>query len=473
MTPTGPGHEIDAGPCTLTMADAPGAEDATALARAFASGSSDPRAAMEVSLARIERLDPLLGACNEVAERGWLLAAADAAAARWRAGAPCSPLDGIPFGVKANIAVRGLHWHAGIAALRTRVADEDAVCVHRLRSAGLIPVAVLNMHEAALGETSDNPAFVTTRNPWAPERIPGGSSGGSAAAVTSGMLPLALGTDSLGSVRLPSALCGVVGFKPAHGDIPTAGVEPLSPGLDHIGIHARSVRDVRMLLPLLRDGPIIGLARHDTPPLARWLLRDTVEPKVTDAFETAMDRAGIELRAAETADWSNVDLSALRRTGLLLCERHAAQNFATFLAERPDGFSEDFRRLVAWGTAQRPSKVREAKQHLARMATALRENLRHGLLACPTSPFTAPATDVPVPKTLANFTAPAAIAGVPAISVPAPIPAGELPVGLQVAGMREDEVLAAAARLFPGTAAIADPGRHGSLSRSPDTRGSK
>lgn len=456
----------------LSMEDTSGVADATALAHAFACGHTDPRTVMEASLARIERIDPLVGACNHVDTPATLLAAADAAAARWRSRRQYSPLDGIPFGVKANIAVQGLPWHAGVAALRDRIADEDATCVRRLRSAGLIPVAVLNMHEAALGETSDNPAFVTTRNPWALERIPGGSSGGSAAAVASGMLPLALGTDSLGSVRLPSALCGVVGFKPAHGEIPTAGVEPLSPGLDHVGIHTRSVRDVSALLSILRINAVSVPSPDDSAPIARWVLGDPnrVNPQVADAFNAAMDAAGPIQHTVETADWSHVDLSALRRAGLLLCERDAAQHFSTVLAQQPEGFSATFRRLVAWGAAQRTSRVREARRHLAEVATALQKDLRHRLLACPTTPLTAPALDAAIPATLADFTAPAAIAGIPAISVPAPIPHGGLPVGLQLAGMRSDQVLAVGARLFPGTARIAEPGHDGLPSKSLDAR---
>ena len=458
------------------MANVSSADDATGLADAFAAGRTHPRAAMEATLARIERLDPLVGACNHVAERGSLVAAADAAAARWRAGVPFSPLDGVAFGVKANIAVRGFPWHAGLAALRHRIADEDAVSVRRLRSAGLIPVAVLNMHEAALGETSDNPAFASTRNPWALERIAGGSSGGSAAAVASGMLPLALGTDSLGSVRLPSAFCGVVGFKPAFGDIPTAGVEPLSPSLDHVGIHARSVRDVLALHSLLCVKPPSRPSADDSPPIAGWVLGDAnrIEPQVADAFNLAMNKAAINAAGAmrgkrETADWSQVDLAALRRAGLLLCERDAARHFSALLGAQPEGFSAAFRQLVAWGAAQSSSRVREARRNLARAATALRKDLRSRLLACPTTPCTAPARDAAIPTTLADFTVPAAITGVPAISVPTPLPDNGLPVGLQITGIRSEHVLAAGARLFPGITAIAEPARHGLASRSLDT----
>ena len=436
--------------------------DATALAADFASGRVHPRAAMEGTLERIERLDPLVGACNHVADRASLLAAADAAGTRWERGTALSALDGIPFGVKANIAVRGLPWHAGIAAFRGRVAQVNAACVVRLRTAGLIPVAVLNMHEAALGETSDNPAFATTRNPWAVERIPGGSSGGSAAAVASGMLPLALGTDDLGSVRLPSALCGIVGFKPAHGDVPVDGVVPLSPSLDHVGIHARSVRDVALVLPILRGrptgaGPTDSDAERDGPPLlAPWLLGDPdlIEPNVRAACDAALQAAG---PLAPAVDWSDFDTSAVRRAGLLHCERDAARHFVAALKRRPEGFSEDFRRLTSWGAAQRSAKVGAASERLRGAARALRRDLDGRLLAGPTTPHIAPRRDAPMPTTLADFTAPPAIAGVPAISVPVPNPGGPMPVGLQIVGLRSEDVLAAAACLFPGTAAIAEP----------------
>ena len=430
--------------------------DATDLASGFASGSMDPRTVLEDLLTRIERLEPLVGACTDLAPPTPLLAAADAAAARWRAGAPRSPLDGVPFGVKANIAVAGLPWHAGIDAFRDRIAGTDATCVARLRAAGLIPVAMLNMHEAALGVTSDNPAFGTTRNPWAPERIPGGSSGGSAAAVASGMLPLALGTDDLGSVRLPSALCGVVGFKPAYGEISTDGVVPLSPSLDHVGIHARSVRDVSAVLPILRGEPDKRTPCRDRPPLVRWLLGtpQTVDAPVAQALDEAISAWG---RVADPVDWSDVDLAALRRAGLLICERDAARHFATLLGERPENFSVEFRQLVRWGMAQGPARVRAAKAHLDAVRRGLREELRDRLLLSPTTPHTAPLRNAPIPKSLADFTAPPAIAGVPAISFPVQRNNDALPIGLQVTGALSRHVLAAAACLCPGTAPVAEP----------------
>ena len=425
----------------------PGGRDATALAAGFGAGDLDPRATMAFYLDRMDRLDPLVGACNHREERRTLLAAAEAAAARWRSGRPRSPLDGVPFGVKANIAVRGMPWHAGIAAFRHRLAKRDAACVARLRDAGMIPSAVLNMHEAALGETSDNPAFRTTCNPYALRCIPGGSSGGSAAAVAAGLLPLALGTDDLGSVRLPSALCGVVGFKPGRDEIPTDGVVPLSPELDHVGIHARSVRDVAGVLTILG----VGGGPAGPSSLAHWRMPmpDDADAPVTVAFEEAL--RGRQLR---TVDWSDMDLGALRRAGLLICERHAAHHFASALRNMPAGFSETFRGLVSWGAAQEAHRVERARERLAASARRLRADVRHQILLSPTTPYQAPRRGAPLPARLADWTAPAAVAGLPSVSVPTAPGPGQLPTGLQLVGSRSDGLLRAAADFFPGTAAL-------------------
>ena len=437
--------------------------DATALADAFAAGELQPVDMIEHLLRRIEELDPIVGACNHVAPPATLLAAADAAGKRWRAGVPRSPFDGVPFGVKANIAVGGWPWHSGIAAFRGRIATEDAACVARLHAAGMVPLAVLNMHEAALGVTSDNPAFRTTRNPRALDCIPGGSSGGSAAAVACGMLPITLGTDDLGSVRLPSALCGVVGFKPGHGEVPVQGVEPLAPRLDHVGIHARSVQDVAQVFALLRGhtGDSATLAaepRADgAPPLAQWLIGD---PEHTGAETASAIRDALQgtvgaHRMNHPVDWTGVNLSALRRAGLLECERSAAKHFAALLRERPAGFSAEFRQMTAWGAAQGADKVREAADRLAQARRSLRAELRSQLLVGPTVPHRAPRRDAPTRSDLADFTAPAAIAGVPAISVPIGRFDGGPPIGMQIVGTRSQDVLRAATVLFPGVAPIA------------------
>ena len=178
--------------------------------------------AADVYLGRIERLNSLwrTPSCSWIARARFAEAAASTA--RWAAGAPLSPLDGVAIGIKANIAVRGLPWHAGVAAYRERIAHEDADCVMALRKSGAVILGVLNMHEAALGATTDNIAFGRCHNPYRHDFTPGGSSGGSAAAVSGGLCAAALGTDTLGSVRIPAAYCGVFGHMPPRGRLSTA-----------------------------------------------------------------------------------------------------------------------------------------------------------------------------------------------------------------------------------------------------------
>ena len=470
----------------------PCAADARGLSAAFAQGLLQPTDLLAACLARIERYDAQLGVCNHRPDPLELLQVAKAADERWRSGAPLSSLDGVPFGVKANIAVRGQPWHGGIAAFRERQAAQDAACVARLRAAGMIPVAIFNMHEGALGATSDNPAFRTTRNPHNPAWIPGGSSGGSAAAVAAGMVPIALGTDSLGSVRLPSALCGVVGFKPAQNEICMDGVMPLSLRLDHVGVHARSLADVAMVMALLApesaratpgSGAAVGERRNaggkgaperETqggasrdgaegsnhngpqagPPLRKlcWRLGPQLpfDQPIAQAFSELLRQRAVE----DVLDWSDCDLSALRRAGLLICEREAAQHFAAALRERPDGFSETFRQMLAWGAAQPEQKAHAEERRLALAGQRLRQDLAGAVLLCPTTAHRPPKHGEP-PATLADLTAPAAIAGLPAISTPLGMAPGGAPMGLQITALSSSDLLATAQRFFPDVAEIA------------------
>ncbi len=453
--------------------------DALAWAAAFADGRARPRDLLEHCLKRIERHDSVLGICNHVAERRTLLDQAAASLGRWQGKTPLSPLDGIPFGVKANVAVQGFPWHGGIAAFRARRAAADAECVARLRAAGMIPMAVFNMHEAALGETTHNPAFAITRNPRDPNRIPGGSSGGSAAAVAAGFAPIALGTDDLGSVRLPSALCGVVGFKPGRGEISTSGVIPLCRRLDHVGVHGRSVRDVAAVAGICwqdghppDDGWAIGgqpetgkTPESRSPPtnetdgttsrqpetgktgLVRWSV--TIERPATQDILRAFDRLAAERGLTRRIDWTDIDLPAVRRAGLLMCERDGAELFASALRRQPDGFSPTFRRLVEWGAAQPLDKVRRAERLLAETSARLRTDLGAHLLISPTTMHVAPLVGDPIPTGLADLTAPAAIAGVPAISVPMGTPGRGPSMGLQIVGLDSIAVLGAAEVFFP------------------------
>ena len=161
------------------------------------------------------------------------------------------PLQCWRFAIKSNIAVAGLAWTAGIGAYRQRIATSDAFVVERLRLAGATIVGSVNMEEAALGAVTDNPHFGRTHNPRRIGYTSGGSSGGSAAAVAAGLARVALGTDTMGSCRIPAACCGVVGFKPSFGRISVRGVEPLSRRLDHVGVLAATVKDVQTCFNVL------------------------------------------------------------------------------------------------------------------------------------------------------------------------------------------------------------------------------
>ena len=201
-------------------------------------------------LKRIERLNPVLNAFITVNADGALAQAREAEAevqhGKWR-----GPLHGIPIGLKDNIDTAGIRTTAGSALFANRIPAEDAEVARRLKAAGCVILGKLNMHEFAFGGTSIPSHFGPVHNPWNPEHIPGGSSGGSAAAVAAGLCYGALGTDTLGSVRIPASFCGVVGFKPTYGRVSIRGIIPLSPSLDHAGPLTRTVADSALLLQTL------------------------------------------------------------------------------------------------------------------------------------------------------------------------------------------------------------------------------
>jgi len=407
---------------------------ASTIAADFARGNSSPSNVLAEVLAQIRRRDPAVQACNSIVEESELRAQARAADERWAAGSPLSALDGIPFGVKANIAIKGLPWHAGIAAFRERIAEQDAEVVAVMRAAGMIPLAILNMHEAALGASSQNHAFQCTRNPRDLTRIPGGSSGGSAAAVAAGMLPIALGTDDLGSVRLPSALCGVVGYKPPHGMLPVAGVVPLSKRLDHVGVHAMSVQDVTAVMNLFRKPHTA-----EPMPLKSWQFELAPDAEIAQI---------VEIETTGVADWRDVDMSRVRRAGLVICEDEASHHFERDVTDHSEGFSREFIAGIEWVRKQTAEKKQAAGALLDGISKRLRTDVDGFLLVCATSPHVAPLIDEVPPVTLADFTGPAAIAGLPSISIPVGNTPAGLPVGLQITGQREADVLGAADKLM-------------------------
>lgn len=425
--------------------------DACALGAAFRSAEARPPELLRACLGRIRQLDSRLCVFNALVPYEQLLLQAEQASARYAKEAPLSPLDGVPFVVKANIAIARCPWHAGIAALANRRATADSAAVATLREAGMIPIGIVNMHEAALGVTTDNWAFGRTLNPRNPKHIPGGSSGGSAAAVAAGMVPIALGTDDMGSVRLPSAFCGVIGYKPGFGTVPVDGLIPLAPRLDHIGVHARSIADIRAVMRLFGEAVDTAVSSRA---YVTWDLPSamTLDSMVKAAFSGCMSH----LELGQSLNWQDVDLSAWRRAGLLICERDAQVTLAEPLEYCPEGLGKDLRALIDWAKQVPPSKFERAEALISEAGNRLLQDLQDKLLLSPTAPTTAPSIDDEVPHDIPNLTVPANFAGVPSISVPMPDVESALPVGLQISGLKAAEVLTAAEEFCPGVVSVTE-----------------
>ncbi len=216
----------------------------------IAAGALSPTALTAAAFARIDETNPQVNAFVRLM-RASAIAEAEAADIRARTGGRLGPLDGIPFAVKDLFDTAGVVTAAGTGAYRERVPTEDATAVRRLRDAGAVILGKTNTHELALGGTTNNVHYGPTRNPWRVDRVPGGSSGGSGAALAAGHALGALGTDTGGSIRIPAAFCGVTGHKPSYGLVGRGGVVPLSLTLDHAGPMARTALDCALILDVL------------------------------------------------------------------------------------------------------------------------------------------------------------------------------------------------------------------------------
>ncbi|MFN3959044.1 MAG: amidase [Parvularculaceae bacterium] len=413
------------------------------LADAFSTGALTPVDALHVFQSRIERFNSSINAFLALRLDEARSEAQDAAE-RWRKGAPLSPIDGVPFGVKANIALRSMPWHAGIDAYRDRIAERDAESVSALRRAGAIPIGVLNMHEGALGATNDNRAFGRCRNPWNPSLTPGGSSGGSAAVVAAGLCAFTLGTDTMGSIRIPSAYCGIAGHKPSRGAVNREGIIDLSPTLDHVGPHALSAEDLQLVMAALAGTPAVAPPGALRVGVATWGGAAEVAAPVAAAFESAVAILRT-MGAASVADLSGFDFGALRRRGLLISEVEGAAIHTDALAANPKGFSDEFRGMLEWGAAQPPERVAAAYKAI-RAAGAVFQGLFDGVdvIIMPTAPQGPFSFNDPVPANQADFTALANFAGCPATAVPAAID-GAPPASIQFVGRPGSDALVLAA----------------------------
>lgn len=423
----------------------------------------------EHCLARIEATEPAVHAWVTVDAEG-ARAAARIADAAVGAGEPLGTLHGVPLGVKDLIDTAGLRTTYGSPRWADHVPTRDATAVARLRAAGAVVLGKHATHELAWGGRTDSAHFGPTHNPRRRGHIPGGSSGGSAAAVVAGGCFGAVGTDTAGSVRIPAALSGCVGYKPTRGRVSLAGVMPLAPSLDHVGALARTVPDAAAIVtaiggpdpadpgtlawPLVPEAPV-SVDGLDLAFLSGWPTA-LLDDGVAEVYEAARRRtaaAGLSTTCQDSVGEADAASALLTRVLAEAGARHRS-DFAT----DPAGFGPDLAELLAL-PAPSARELAAAGAVTARLTAQLLELLSlHDVLVLPTVPVPAPAigattvrvagAELPIEPVLTQLTSPADAAGLPAVSVPVG-DVGGLPVGLQLLGRpgADAVVLAAAAAI--------------------------
>lgn len=361
------------------------------------------------------------------------------------------PLAGVTIGVKSNIAVKGLPWTAGMGTRRGVIAERDAACVAALRAAGAIIPGTLNMHEAALGAATDNPFYGRTHNPHRIGHTPGGSSGGSGAAVAAGLCDVALGTDTLGSIRIPAAYCGIWGLKPTLGAVSDDGLIHLGSAYDCIGPLARDIDTLARVWAVLAPGET---ANADDKPFRRQITLEglggvAIEPAVADGLMRVQKVIALPADAIMLPD----PLPAIRMAGLIDSVRELIGD----LGEARHGplVSDELKFVMGAVGALPPTPDVIARTREAMLA-ALGDD---GVMVLPTAPQTAFAHGGRAPVTQADFTAIASVAGLPALSLPAGFDAAWLPVGVQIIGppASEPRLIALARRIEAALHAYAPP----------------
>ena len=454
------------------MADMP--TTASGIASAVASGSLRAREVVDIHLARIEQRDGEIHAFNKVTADE-ARAHADAIDADIAAGRPVGPLAGVPIALKDNLCTRGIDTTCSSRILEGWKPPYDATVVSRLHAAGAISVGKTNLDEFAMGSSTENSAFGPTKNPVDTSRVPGGSSGGSAAAVAAGFAPVSLGSDTGGSIRQPAALCGVVGVKPTYGLVSRYGLVAYASSLDQIGPFATTVSDAALITEVIaghdvmdstsipQSAPsLVGAVTQGVAGMRIGRVTDLpggAEPEVMDRLNAAFD--ALAAAGATIVDITLPSLSYALTAYYLIAPAEASSNLARFDgvryglrvnaadtnamygATRAAGFGDEVKRRIMLGTYALSAgyydayygKALKVRRIIAQDFDAAYKNV--DAIVMPTSPLVAfkagEKVDDPMAMYLCDiYTIPTNLAGHPAMSVPFGTGAHNLPVGMQI-----------------------------------------
>jgi len=437
---------------------------ATELGEHIARRSVSPVEVVDAYLARVERLNPQLNAFLTVLAEPAREAARQREAELMR-GERRGPLHGVPVALKDIVYTRGVRTTMGSRIYANFVPDENATVVDRLREAGAIVIAKAQTHEFAFGATTNNPHYGPCRNPWDRRCIPGGSSGGSAAGAAAGLCPIAIGSDTGGSIRIPGALCGVVGLKPTYGRVSRHGVFPLSWACDHIGPLTRTVRDAALALSSIagydpRDPTSSRAAVADYAAALTGELRGVrvgvLQEHMSEPLDAEVRRLvarAVQQLGALGATVEEISIPSVARARIILVTIvgvDAAAIHEPLLREHAKDYGADVRRQLPLGFGLSGVDYVRAQQGRTRIIADVRAAMeRCDVLVGPTAPIPAPAIGqeavtiegreyqlmawLPVFTRLHNLT------GFPAVTVPCGHTAAGLPVGLQIGGRPLDE----------------------------------
>lgn len=422
------------------------------------SKSISPVELTRACLDRIEKYSALHAFITVTGEQA--MAEARATEAEQHKGHWRGPLHGIPIALKDNIDTAGVRTTGASELFEHRVPDADAEVARRLKNAGAILLGKTNLHEFAYGTTSTVTYFGAVHNPWAEDHIVGGSSGGSAAAIAADLAIATLGTDTAGSVRIPSSYCGASGLKPTYGRVSIRGVIPLSWSLDHVGPICKTAEDAAMMLdviagydppdPTTVTEPVADYTRAMKMPVSKFRLGiprkpffDSLDPEVEKAVEAAL---GVLRRI--TASAADVEFPTSTVQGAILGPEAYAYH-AKWIVESPELYQPQTRAILQ-RSADTKAPVYAAARHqlgiLRRTISGFFKNV--DLLVTPTMPNAAPTMEQTAKRNLASVrnTSPFDVFGLPAITVPCGFTSAGLPIGLQIAGApwAETEVIALA-----------------------------